>query len=146
MTQIKFHRPQRANAPVMRSVFDEFFNSFPTFSDTNTSNRLPAVNISESEEAFNIELSAPGFAKDEFNVEIEENTLVITGEKKEEQEHKEKNYTRKEFSYVNFKRSFTLPENANAEKIEGMYENGVLFLSIPKLKESQRISKRIELK
>ncbi|MFN4124096.1 MAG: Hsp20/alpha crystallin family protein [Flavobacteriales bacterium] len=146
MTLVKFNRPQRANAPVMRSVFDEFFNSFPTFGELNAPNRLPAVNISESEDAFNIELSAPGFAKDEFSVEIEENNLVITGEKKDEKEHKEKNYTRKEFSYVNFKRSFTLPENADAEKIEGRYENGVLHLNIPKLKDAQKLSKKIELK
>lgn len=146
MTLVKFNRPQRANAPVMRSVFDEFFNSFPTFAELNTPNRLPAVNISESEDAFNIELSAPGFAKDEFSVEVEENNLVITGEKKEEQEHKEKNYTRKEFSYVNFKRSFTLPENADSEKIEGHCENGVLHLNIPKLKDAQKLSKKIELK
>jgi len=146
MTLVKFNRSQRANAPVMRTLFDELFHSFPTLGDHSDGNNLPAVNVSESENAYAIELSSPGFTKEEFSIEVEEHNLIISGEKKTNAEVTEKNYTRKEFSYVNFKRSFNLPENANTEAIEGNYNNGVLHIEIPKLQTEQKVSKRIELK
>jgi len=146
MTLVKFNRPQRGNTPVMQTLFDELFHSFPTLKDYSEGNNLPAVNVSESENAYSIELSAPGFNKEEFSIEVDNNNLIIIGEKKNNAEVTEKNYTRKEFSYVNFKRSFNLPENANNEAIDGNYNNGVLHIEIPKLKVEQKTTKKIELK
>lgn len=146
MTLVKFNRPQRGNAPVMSTLFDELFNSFPAVGDFSTAKNLPAVNISECETSFSIELSTPGFEKAELNVEIEDNQLVISGEKKTNSETKEKNYARKEFSYLNFKRSFNLPENINADEISGNYENGVLHIELPKQRIEQKANKKIDLK
>jgi HSP20 family protein len=118
----------------------DFFGGAQSFS-----NSIPAVNIKETEKDFVIEVAAPGFNKDNFNVELDNNLLSISSEikhKSEEANDKEK-YTRKEFSYASFKRSFTLPETVNAESIEANYENGLLVLTLPKKQEALPKPKRL---
>ena len=128
--------------PTMSHFFDDFFNkdfydwNNRNFSVTNTT--LPAVNIRENEEGFLVEMAAPGMKKDEFKVELDNNMLTISSEKKsEKQEGENDNFTRKEFSYQSFTRSFTLPEIVNSEKIQAKYEDGVLKLMIPKKEEAR---------
>ena len=123
-------------------LFDRFFEgdlfdwSNRNFSDTNTT--LPSVNIKESSEAFNVEVAAPGFSKDEFKIELNNDLLTISSEKKMENEINEgENFTRREFSYQSFNRSFTLPNTVNSEKIRAKYENGILKVSIPKKEEAK---------
>ncbi|PIQ24495.1 hypothetical protein COW36_24705 [bacterium (Candidatus Blackallbacteria) CG17_big_fil_post_rev_8_21_14_2_50_48_46] len=95
---------------------------------------VPAVNIHETPEAFSLELAAPGMQKDEFNISIKNKVLTISSEKKQESEEKdqEKNYLRKEFSFSSFSRSFDLPENVDADKINARYEEGMLHVLLPK--------------
>ncbi len=95
-------------------------------------NRVPSVNITENEKEFKIEMAAPGLERKDFKVEVEDGMLCISSEKKEESKEEKKNYTRREYSYNSFSRSFTLPDNSSPDKINAKYENGVLHISLPK--------------
>lgn len=100
---------------------------------------LPAVNVKEEEEQFVVELAAPGMKKEDFKVEVNHDVLTISSERKEEHtEGEEKGgYTRREFSYQSFQRSFTLPKTVDAEHISARYEDGVLHLHVPKREEAK---------
>ena len=111
----------------------EFFENERFFdSDWMKSVTVPSVNIRETEKEFFVELAAPGLTKKDFTIALENGLLTISAEKKVEKEEIEKNFTRKEFSYSNFSRSFMLPENVNEEKIEAHYEDGILKLQVLK--------------
>jgi len=106
------------------------------FSDLDST--LPSINIKENEEAFIVDVAAPGFDKDDFNIELNHDVLTISSEIKEESESKEgEKFTRKEFSYKSFKRSFTLPELVEDENISATYKNGILSINIPKKEEAK---------
>ncbi len=126
----------------MPSLFDRFFEndlfdwSNRNFSSTNTT--LPAVNIKEDDEGFEVEMSAPGFDKKDFKIELNNDLLTISSEKKNENETKEgQQFNRREFSYQSFSRSFTLPQSVEGEKIAAKYENGILNIAIPKKEEAK---------
>ncbi|MBT34315.1 MAG: heat-shock protein [Thalassobius sp.] len=123
-------------------LLDQFFNTelfdWPTrnFSSTNTT--LPAINIKEEEDRFTVEMAAPGMKKEDFKLEIDNNKLTISSEHKTENEEVgNDNYTRREFSYQSFVRSFNLPETVDSDQIKASYENGVLLLDIPKKEEAK---------
>jgi len=107
--------------------------------------RVPSVNIVENGKDYKIELAAPGREKSDFNVSVDNDMLTISSEKSEETNEEKENYTRREFSYNSFSRSFRLPENCLPEKIEAKYENGLLRLSIPK-KEIKPVKTPKEIK
>jgi HSP20 family protein len=109
----------------------------------NTNPTFPAVNIKENETNFELELAIPGFKKDNFNIEIDENVLTISSEIKSGDTVKENNYTRREFSFSSFKRAFTLPETIDEAKINANYEDGILRLSLPKREEALPKPKRL---
>ncbi len=100
---------------------------------------LPAVNVSESDKGFTVEMAAPGLDKKDFNIELNDDLLIISTEKKEEKEVKEKSrILKKEFSYHSFTRTFHLPEDIiDRDKISAKYENGILTLEIPKKEEKK---------
>ncbi|HNT80772.1 MAG TPA: Hsp20/alpha crystallin family protein [Bacteroidia bacterium] len=100
--------------------------------DFDFANRVPSVNITENEQEFKIEMAAPGFERKDFKVEVENGVLCISSEKEEESEEKKKNYTRMEYSFNSFSRSFALPENSLPDKINAKYEKGVLNIVVPK--------------
>lgn len=130
--------------PTYRSIFDDLFNdwSLSNFSETNST--LPAVNIKESNEGFVVEVAAPGFDKKDFNINLNQDILTISSEKRESEEQKAKNYTRKEYSYQSFSRSFNLPEHViDGDKIEATYNNGELHISIPKREEAKPKPERL---
>lgn len=123
-----------------------FFNGFTDdFFNTNISNLIgsdivasnPSVNVIESEDNFKIEVAAPGLEKKDFNLGIEKDHLIIESSKKTEEEVKEEKFTRREFNYTSFKRSFYLPENVDAEKIKANYKDGVLNITLPKVKKDK---------
>ncbi len=122
------------------SVFDTLFenNWFEgenrNYATTNTT--LPSVNIKESSEEFKVEVAAPGFGKNDFHIELNRNLLTISSDKQLENKI-EKQFTRKEFNYQSFSRSFTLPNIVDSEKIEAKYENGILKVLIPKKEEAK---------
>ncbi len=122
------------------SIFDRFFNNdlmdwnLTNFSSTNTS--VPAVNVKETDNEFSIEVAAPGMTKKDFNIRFHNNVLTISSEKKNEKEEKNEKYTRKEFSFQSFQRSFTVAENAvDSEKIAASYNDGILVITLPKREE-----------
>ncbi|MFN6039427.1 MAG: Hsp20/alpha crystallin family protein, partial [Bacteroidota bacterium] len=86
---------------------------------------------------YRLDISAPGFSKDDFNVEMQDGSLVVTAEHEEETKEDSENYRRREFSWSNFTRSFSLPENAKEDQINAKYENGMLKITIPKKEISQ---------
>jgi HSP20 family protein len=119
------------NQRALGSIFDdEFFTGF--FGDSNKGT-LPAVNITESNDEFRIELAAPGYKKDEFKIDLDKNMLTISVEQQEEKkEGDDKKMLRCEYRYTSFSRAFTLPASANSDKISAGYDNGVLTVTIPK--------------
>jgi len=121
---------------------DRFFDS-----DLLRKQSMPAVNVKENEKGFEIEVAAPGLAKKDFNITVDNRVLTISSEKEEEREEKEENYTRREFSYSSFSRSFTLPEYVNEDDVKANYADGVLRLSVPKKTITQpKVKKAIEVK
>ncbi len=98
---------------------------------------VPSVNIRESEEGFMLDLAAPGLKKEDFKVNLDNNVLTISSEQKNENEEKSEKYTRKEFFYSSFSRSFTLPKTIDLDKIKADYNNGILSLSLPKREDAK---------
>lgn len=132
--------------PTINSMFDNFFSDGDGFSKAiSKGTSVPAANVVETETNFELELAAPGKQKQDFKVEVDNNVLSISSENEEEKETEEKNYTRKEYSYSSFNRSFTLPENAQEDAIKATYDQGVLKVTIPKKEPSTKVSKSIEV-
>jgi len=119
---------------------DVFNNNYETFS-------IPSVNIIENLPNFVIELAAPGLQKQDFTIEVEEDTLKIASKKVEEkkEENNDSRYRRREFNYKSFERSFKLPENIKVEDIQANYENGILRVSLPKMEEKKALKKMVEI-
>ncbi len=119
---------------LFNNVFrNEYFNSDVAGDDINT---LPAVNVKENEDNFVIEVVAPGFKKENFNVSIDNGVLTISATEEEKKEEKKKNYTKREFNYASFTRSFRLPENVIDEStIKGNYKDGILEVFLGKREE-----------
>lgn len=93
---------------------------------------MPSVNIKETDKAYELEMAAPGYGKQDFNISMEDNMLTVSAERKQQEEKKEEHYTRREFGYESFSRSFNLPANTTEEDIQARYEDGILRLSINK--------------
>ena len=131
------------------NLFDDLFSrdlfdwNNSNFSTTGTT--LPAVNVKETAEAFEVEMAAPGMTKNDFKIELDSNRLTITSEKENKIEEKEgEKYTKREFSYQSFQRTFQLPkEVVDADKIMAKYEDGVLHLMIPKKEEAKQKQPRM---
>src|ERR1700750_1487216 len=122
MTLVKFNSDKRNNGSLMpgfNDVFDSIFND--TFFADRMISRVPAVNISESENIFHVELAAPGLKKEDFKLNLERNQLTISVEQNSEQKDEQKSYNKREFSYSSFVRSFTLPDSADHSQIDASY-------------------------
>lgn len=125
---------------------DSFFNvDFPR-TGNGWASKVPAANVKETENEFIIDLAVPGMKKKDFHIDIENGALCISSEKEEESEEKSEDYTRKEFSYSSFSRSFRLPESINEDKIKAKYEDGVLIVTLPKREEAKKMSAKKEIK
>lgn len=131
--------------PNFPSLYDDFFKD-DFFKKWTTGTSMPAVNINEADEKFEVEVAVPGLNKEDFKIDVDHNILTISSEKKEEKEEKDKKFTRKEFSFSSFSRSFSIPENVDAEKISARYDNGILKLELPKKAISSNGNKKIEVK
>ena len=122
-------------------LFDDLFSrdfynyGLSNFSDTNTT--IPATNIKETPEAYEVEVAAPGMSKKDFKIELDGHTLTINSSKTEQKEDKaDEKYTKREFSYQSFFRSFTLQKDVvDIEKIHAKYEDGILYIHVPKKDE-----------
>lgn len=155
MSLVKFKKKNRPFANLVTSDFfdmeDFFDNRFwkrGMFSDRFWNGRTgePALNIKETEDHFEIELAAPGFAKKDFEVTIDNGYLNISAEKSKEKEEKEEEFTRREFSYNAFERSLLLPENIKEEDLEAKYVDGILKFSLLKKEvEKKQEPKKVEI-
>lgn len=135
MTSLKKSNGNTAVIPSVRNFFDNFWNADPFFSEDFFKNRnqwLPAVNIKDNKNNFEINMAAPGFDKKDFDVKIENDTLCISATKEENTEEKVDNYTRKEFSFNAFERSFSLPTNVDTKDVDAKYADGILTLTLQK--------------
>ena len=133
--------------PTFAKVVNDIFNEdFVKNLDENLSvwnGSQPAVNVKEDADGFALALAAPGYGKEDIEIKIEDNVLTISSEKKDEATEKEgEKFTRKEFKYAAFKRTFTLPDTVDSTKIAANYENGILNLSIPKKEEAKPLPAR----
>jgi HSP20 family protein len=126
----------------MPNLFDDdFFSGL-----TSRTSSMPAVNIREDEKNYFLDLAIPGIDKKDLKIDINEDVLTISSEKKTENEEERDGYKRKEFSYSSFCRSFYIPENANKEKIEAGYKDGVLNVTLPKHEEEKtKITREIKI-
>jgi len=128
------------------SMFDNFFKPWNELTDMNgwfgSVLTMPAVNIVENKDDFKISLAVPGMKKEDLNIDVDGNIITISSEKEESKESKDDNYTRREYNYSSFSRSFTLPEAVNKEKIDAAYQDGVLNLRLPKKDEAKNNGSR----
>ena len=137
--------------PAFPSFFDNFFSrdlmdwNNSNFSSTNST--IPAVNIKENDESYVIEVAAPGMTKENFTVNLDGDRLLIASEMKEEKNESDTNYSRREFSYQSFQRSFTIPSGTvDGEKISAKYTDGILMVNLPKKEEVKpKPAKRIDI-
>jgi len=131
-----------------RTLFDDFFSrelfNWGNNNYSSTLSTIPSVNIKENELNFEVEVAAPGMEKQDFQITLESNLLTISSAKKNQTEEKNEHYTRREFSYQSFQRSFELAKDVvDEEHIEAKYENGVLKLTIPKTEEAKKPARRL---
>lgn len=143
MTLVKFNNRTRNTAPYFNNVFDSLFSD--ALNKNYAIHKVPGVNILESKENYTIELAAPGLDKSDFQIKVKKDTLSVWAEKKAADTAAEKNYSRKEFDYLSFARSFVLPESVDSEKIAAEYVNGILTITIGKKVDIQPESKEIKV-
>jgi HSP20 family protein len=133
MNLIKFNQhPVSLLSELMEDFDRNFFARSPE-----TRGMVPAVNIRESEDNFVLDVAAPGLKKEDFKINLDNNVLTISSEQKNESEEKNEKYTRKEFFFNAFSRSFTLPKTIDLDKIRADYKDGVLSISLPKREDAK---------
>ena len=151
MTIVKWKKPYSngtTNSPaIFNSPFSGLFENFlgDDFLTREYASHVPAVNISEEDGKYNLELSAPGFEKDEFKISLEKGMLTISGEHKTEKETKEKTFSRKEFNYGSFQRTFSLPDSINEDAVDAKYENGILKISLARWEDPKKAPREIKV-
>ena len=139
------------NFPAIPSLFDDLFSrelfNWGTNNYSSTSTTMPSVNIREEDGSYEVEVAAPGMNKQDFNITLDGNLLTISSAKEQQNEKQQEKYTRREFSYQSFSRTFTLQKDVmDTEKIQAKYEDGVLHLLIPKKEQAkQKQPKQIEI-
>ena len=141
MTLVKFNNKTRNTAPYFNNVFDSLFSE--ALNKNYGVNKVPNVNIYEGINEYKIELAAPGLVKEDFKIDLKKDNLSIWAEKKAEEGAIQKDFTRKEFEYSSFARSFVLPEGVDADKINAEYLNGILTITIGKRDEVKLTHKEI---
>jgi len=146
MTLVKLNPEKKNNAllPGFNDIFESFFND--SFISDRMVTRVPAANISETSDHFHVELAAPGLKKEDFKLNLDKNMLSISVEQRSENNDDQKNYSKREYSYSSFVRSFTLPETADDNSIEAEYTDGILKINIAKKEEAKSVRRQIEVK
>jgi HSP20 family protein len=145
MTLVKFKK----RAPFRNLITSDFFDSDPIFENRllttnlfngdfwNGKSQEPALNIKETDDAFEVELAAPGFSKKDFEVTIEDGCLNVSAEKSDSKEEENDNYTRKEFSYNSFEKRLQLPDSIKDENVKAKYKDGILSFNLVKKEEAK---------
>ncbi|TDI75338.1 MAG: Hsp20/alpha crystallin family protein [Betaproteobacteria bacterium] len=142
MTLVRYNPALRNfSSRSFNNILDRFFHD--TF-ETNGNGFVPAVDISETDKTFELELAVPGFKKDDFTIDFNNDQLTISGERKFEKEQEELNYLTRETRYGTFSRTFHLPENVNDTKIQAAYNDGILKITLPK-DEKKELKRTIKI-
>lgn len=128
---------------ILNELISEGLPRLQSIAYTKTS---PATNIKEDENAYIIQLAAPGLSKDRFSITVENRHLTVTSKKAESDETKEVIFKSREYDYSSFSRKYQLPKTANTEDIHAKYEDGILEIKIMKMKEAQKLTQQIEIK
>ncbi len=136
----------RRNTPFFPDWLDDFFSGEVNPLAKTRVLTVPPVNVFETDTAYKIELAAPNLEKKDININLENDILTISAEKEEDNVTEKGQYTKREFNYFNFSRSFTLPEIADKDKIEAKSANGVLTITINKKEDITKKPKQIEIK
>lgn len=143
MSLVKWN-PENSMFPAFPNWMDDFFAD-SSFKNLNSFS-VPAVNISETKKAFKLSVAAPGFKKDDFKVQVKDGLLIIAAEVKTEKEDKDEKFTRKEYAFNSFSRSFTLPETVNGNDILAEYMDGELKITLPKKNVIEKPTMQIAVK
>lgn len=131
----------------LKELESKLFNYYPVEADENgISTFRPSVSTREGEFAYHVEVDLPGIKKEDIQIDVKDNQLIVSGERTFKEERQEKDYYKVESSYGKFQRSFTLPDNVDVENIEASSENGVLEVTLPKLKVEKTEVKKIQVK
>lgn len=145
MTLVKFNNDKKVNDySTFNELFDSIFNE--GFVAKPSAYRAPAVNVEETDAYYELSLAAPGLKKEDFKIALEKDVLTISAETKTEETTESKKFTRKEFNYSNFSRSFNLPDTVDYSKIEASYNQGILAVRINKKEEAKIQSRLIDIK
>ena len=142
MTLVRFNQP--SSVFPYRNLLNGMLSDFSHHSGSDSRASIPAVNVQETDDGFQLYVAAPGLQKENFSVNVEGRLLTIAAESKQDTSETEGKWTRKEFGYASFARSFTLPEAVNADAIAAKYENGILSVTVPKAEQVK--PKAIEIK
>lgn len=139
MTLIKVkNNPENRSVARQPYLFNELFTDFFDNMLTNSNRQsTPAVNVSETDDQFTLEVAAPGLKKEAFKINVDNDLLTVSAENKEEKSEKNEKYNRREFSYSSFQRSFNIPEMIDTEKISANYQDGVITIVLPKREEAK---------
>jgi len=140
MTQLTRRTPNRTLRDLQRevdSIFDQFFGRDRGDSDTSAV-WAPRTDLSETDDAFSIRMDVPGMTKDDININLQNNTLTVSGERSSERTEEDEEFVRVERAFGTFHRTFTLPDAVDQENIEAAYDEGVLTIHVPKTEESTR--------
>ena len=138
----------RINRNYVPAYWDDFFNDrfYKHFNTSSSQTHSPAVNVIEDEKGYRIEVALPGVSRKDFKLEVEDDVLTISTEKKESKKDQQSNFLRREFNYQSFTRSFQLPETIDQENIQASHESGILTVNLPKREEVlQKAPKQIEV-
>ena len=139
LVKTHFASPSYLNGFFGKDLFNEI--NTPAFSGS-----VPAVNVIENQEGFRIEVAAPGLSKSDFTLNLEKNQLTISAQKEKVEEETNEKYTRREFKFNSFQRTFTLPNSIDGDKIEANYSEGILSVALPKREEAkEKPARQIEI-
>lgn len=144
MTLLKWQKDNKLS-PSFNAFFNNWFDD-SYFDKVAIGTSVPAVNIKDNERDFSVTIAAAGLKKEDFKIALNHNVMTISAEQKTEEEEKEEGkYTRKEYSYSSFSRSFTIPDTVETDSIDAKYENGELKITLPKKEKALKISKEIAI-
>jgi len=143
MSIVKFrHYPAKS----FNNLIDDFFPQVPSLlwnENASAFGHVAPANIKQTEAGYELEVIAPGFTKEDFKIQLEKNLLTVSAEKREREENKAEKQIRKEFKFQSFKRSFTIDEKIDTEKVEAKYDNGVLVINLANKEEVKAPTKQI---
>lgn len=146
MANIAKYQPANSTKLFFGGLFDDLLNhSLSNFIGSDSVSQQPGVNILETPAEFRLEVAAPGFDKQNFQVNVEDNHLIISANRETNAEQRTERFMRREFQYTSFKRSFNLPDNVNQEAVAAVYQNGVLYVTLPKKSEEKPAVKTIQI-